>query len=102
MNKKKTIIISSLICLLPILLGSILWGLLPDMLVRHIGPGTYSTSPKKTVIFLYPLIFLILHFIVVFKADWLNAPKNEKRYWYMPILSSTFFLISFMLSFVRS
>lgn len=99
---KKKVIISSVICLLPILLGSILWSLLPEMLVRHIGPGTYIVSPKKTVIFLYPLLFLILHFVVVFKSDWLNTPKNEKRYWYIPILSSTFFLISFIFSFIKS
>lgn len=101
MSKKK-VIISSVVCLLPILLGSILWSLLPEMLVRHIGPGTYSVSPKKTVIFLYSILFLILHFVVVFKAEWLNTPRNEKRYWYMPVLSSTFFLISIILSFVKS
>ena len=97
MDKKKTIIISSLICLLPILIGIILWGYLPDMLVRHIGFGTYSTSSKKIVVFLYPFIFLILHLIIVFKSEWLNTPRGRKRFWYMPILSSIFFLMSFIL-----
>ncbi|AFS78496.1 hypothetical protein Curi_c14860 [Gottschalkia acidurici 9a] len=102
MSKKKTIIISSFICVLPIMLGSILWSLLPEMLIRHFGPGSYSVSPKKTVIFLYPLLFLMLHFVVVFKSDWLNTTRNEKRYWYIPVLSSTFFIISFILSFMKS
>ncbi|NBI06692.1 hypothetical protein [Senegalia massiliensis] len=102
MSKKKKIIIGSIVCLLPILLGSILWDLLPDNLVRYIGPGYYRFSSKGIVIFLDPFIFLLLHFIIVFKPDWLNTPKNEKRYWYMPIFSSAFFLISFTLSFVTN
>lgn len=99
MSKKKKFLIGSIICLLPILLGIIFWNLLPGNLVRHIGPGSYSFSSKEAVVFLYPLLFLISHFIIVFKSDWLNTPRNEKRYWYMPMLSSVFFLISFTLSF---
>lgn len=100
MSKKKRIIIGSIVCLLPILLGIIFWNLLPENLVRHIGPGSYSFSSKEAVVFLYPFLLFILHLIIVFKSDWLNTPRNEKRYWYIPILSSTFFLISFTLSLV--
>lgn len=102
MGKKKKVIIGSIICLLPILLGVLLWGSLPDNLTRHIGPGAYSFASKKTVVFLYPPLFLLLHFIIVFKPDWLNTPKNEKKYWYVPILSSAFFLISFTLSLISN
>lgn len=100
MNNKKRFLIGSIICLLPILLGSILWDFLPENLVRHLGPGALSFSSKERVVFLLPIIFLILHFIIVFKSDWLNTPRNEKRYWYIPILSSIFFFISFTLSLV--
>ena len=98
MKENKKFIMGSIICLLPILLGIILWGSLPENLVRHIGPGAFSYSSKEVVVFLLPIFFLLLHFIIVFKSDWLNTPKNDKRYWYMPILSSLFFLISFTLS----
>ena len=101
MKENKKFIIGSIICLLPILIGIILWGLLPENLVRHIGPGAYSFSSKKIVVFLYPFLFLLLNFIVVFKSDWLNTPKNEKRYSYIPILSSLFFFISFTLSIIN-
>jgi len=98
MNNNKKFIISSIICLLPILLGIILWRLLPENLVGEIWIGGYSFSSKKIVAFIYPFIFFVLHYIVVFKSDWLNTPKSKMRYWYMPIFSNAFFLISLMLS----
>lgn len=55
-----------------------------------------------TFICLLPIIFLLLHFIIVFKSDWLNTPRNEKRYCYMPIFSSAFFFISFTLGFLNN
>ena len=98
MEDNKKIVIGSIICLLPMIVGIMLWEILPENLVRHIGPGAYSFSSKKIVVFLYPFFFLLLNFIVVFKPGWLNTPKSKKRYWYTPILSSAFFFISFVLS----
>ena len=102
MNNNKKFLVGSFICLLPILLGSILWNFLPENLVRHFGPGAFSFSSKGIVVFLLPVLFLLLHFIIVFKSDWLNTPRNEKRYCYMPIFSSAFFFISFTLGFLKN
>lgn len=102
MNKKTKLLISSIICLFPILLGIILWDVLPEFLIRNFAPGFYRFSSKKIVVFVYPFIFLILHFIVIFKSDWLNTPKGEKRFWYLPIASNLFYFGSFILSLIKN
>lgn len=103
MNKKEVIVISSFICLLPILIGGLLWNLLPESLASHIGLlGIDGFISKRIVILLLPLVFLLIHFVVVFKPDWINSPGTEKRYWYIPVISSIFFSIAFILSFATS
>lgn len=101
MNKNTKILISSCILIFPILLGIILWNILPEYLIRHFGPGSYGLSSKKIVIFIYPFIFFLLHFIFIFKSDWFNTPKGEKRFWYLPIISTIFYFFSFLLSLIK-
>ena len=98
-NNKKTVTISSLICLLPIIVGSILWAFLPDRLYAMVGMG--PNISKEIMIFLIPILFFLLHLIVVFKSDWLNIPKSKKRHWYIPTISSITFLGSFIWSFLK-
>ncbi|MEL7610299.1 MAG: DUF1648 domain-containing protein [Bacillota bacterium] len=96
----KTIVFSSLVCLLPIVLGGALWGVLPEMLARHIGlngrPDGFS--PKGVVVFVFPILFLAIHLLYCFKPDWLNAPRTKKRFWFIPFISNFFFILACVLS----
>ena len=97
LNKK--IIASSLICLFPVLLGSILWKILPEQMVRSLS----GYSSKAVVIFVLPVVFLAIHLIYCFKKDWHKPIPASWRYRLMPLLSNLFFVVSVVLSaFVKN
>ncbi len=73
----KTMIITSLVILLPILLGISLWDELPDKIATHWGPDGSADgwSSKPFAVFFMPIILLALHWIcaIVTSAD----PKKQ-------------------------
>lgn len=75
---KKTMIITSLITLLPLILGLILWPKLPDTMPTHFGFDGEANgwSSKVTAVVGIPLFILIIQWICVFAV--LNDPKNQK------------------------
>lgn len=105
-SNKKLVKISSALCLLPILIGIILWNLLPESLntylTMYFSVGYIS---KQNVVFLLPFLFLFFNFIAIFKTDWLNVTRktfvSKKRYWYMPIFSNIYFAIIFIINIRR-
>ncbi len=93
-NKLKTVI-SSVIILLPIVVGLILWNDLPDSMVRHWGvdgnPDGFSS--KAFAVFAMPAILLALHILGLLATSLDKKFKNQNKkivemiFWIMPVLS---------------
>ena len=100
---KKRIIISSVITLLPILAGLILWNRLPDTIATHFGNDNVANgwSSKPFVVFAMPLLLLGLHLFILFVT--MNDPKrkniSEKMFgfliWFVTVLSVFIFSITY-------
>ena len=100
---KKRIIISSVITLLPILAGLILWNRLPDTIATHFGNDNVANgwSSKPFVVIAMPLLLLGLHLFILFVT--MNDPKrkniSEKMFgfliWFVPVLSVFIFSITY-------
>ena len=94
-NNKIKVIISSVLTLLPMLLGVILWDKLPDMMATHWGAAGDADgfSSKAFAVFGLPLIFVLLHFVCIFAGsfDKKNITQNAKAfvliYWICPAVS---------------
>lgn len=92
---KGLIIVSSIVVLLPMLLGLILWNRLPDTMVTHWGAegAADGAMGKAFTVFLIPVICLALHLICVFFTlmDKKNKEQNPKVvsicFWIIPIIS---------------
>ncbi|MBQ9149117.1 MAG: SdpI family protein [Oscillospiraceae bacterium] len=91
----KQLLISSLIILLPIAVGLILWNALPDRFATHWGLDSQADgwSGKAFAIFATPLTMLALHwFCMFFTMLDPNGKKQSKKifnlvFWMVPILS---------------
>jgi len=94
-NNKKKLIISSILILLPILAGLILWNKLPDNMVTHWGAdgNADGMTPKHIAVFLMPTLLLGVHWLCLWltSLDKKSAEQNKKAmgiiYWIIPILS---------------
>ncbi|MBQ4046534.1 MAG: SdpI family protein [Lachnospiraceae bacterium] len=101
-HEKKTIILTTLITLLPALIGFILWNKLPDQMPIHFNFGGQADnySSKLFAVLGLPCIIMIFHLIVVFAtmADPHNPQVSSKLnrlvLWICPLVSLfTAFLI---------
>ena len=74
---KKTIIITTLITLLPILFGLALWNKLPDTIATHWGADVQANgwSSKAFAVFGLPCILAVTHLFTVCVT--LNDPKKN-------------------------
>lgn len=98
---KKQLILSSIVTLLPILIGLFLWNRLPDTIATHFDSDNVANgwSSKPFVVFGLPLILLGIHLFCLFTT--MNDPKkkniSEKMFrfimWFVPVLSV--FILSF-------
>ena len=94
MNRKK-IILTSLITLLPLPAGLILWNRLPDTIATHFGPDGQADgwSSKPFAVFFIPLFLLAMHLLCVFvtTADPKRRNIGSKTlglvYWIVPLAS---------------
>lgn len=94
-NNKWKLIISSVIIILPILAGLIMWDKLPDTIATHWNAeGTADGWSKKSfAVFFLPLFMLAIHWIcmLVTAADPKNKNQNRKVFgmifWICPLLS---------------
>ncbi len=93
--KWKSLIITCLVCLLPILLGVVLWEDLPDNIAIHFNfynePDNFA--PKGFTVFGLPLLMVLLQVICCIIND-VNAKKYGERKkferatkWIIPIMS---------------
>lgn len=93
-NKWK-LIVSSILILLPIFAGLILWNELPDNMVTHWGAdgNADGMTPKYVAVFLLPVILLGLQWLCLWltSLDKKSAEQNKKAmgiiYWIIPVLS---------------
>ncbi len=93
-NKVK-IIISSVIILLPILFGVILWNDLPDIMTTHWGAdGTGDgLSTKAFAVFGMPVILLAIHLLCLLATAFDKHQKDQNRkamgmvFWIIPMIS---------------
>lgn len=94
-NNKGTIIITTIICLLPILIGILLWGKLPEKVAIHFGSdGTAdSWGSKGFAVFGMPLFVTACHLLCagVTCADPKNQRLGNKMFklilWICPVVS---------------
>ena len=94
-NNKWKIIISSVIILLPIVAGLLLWNELPDQIAIHWGIDGKADgfSSKPFAIFFLPLFVFAVHWICIFATtfDKKNNAQNKKAmslvFWICPVIS---------------
>ncbi len=93
--KWKTLIITSLVCLTPILLGVALWDKLPDTMAIHfdINNNPDNFASKGFVVFGIPVLMVLLQMFCCFIND-INAYKHGDRKkfemvtkWIIPVMS---------------
>lgn len=92
---KKTIIITSILTLLPVVFGLLKWNELPNPMPTHFGADGVADgwSDKSFAVFGLPLIMLVVHLCCIFasKADPKSKNYSEKLFglivWLCPVLS---------------
>lgn len=94
-ENRKQLIISSLITLIPILIGVVLWNVLPETMATHWGSNGEANgwSSKAFTVFGLPLILLVTHWVCIWATlkDPKNKDQNHKVFgmvlWIIPIVS---------------
>ncbi len=93
---RKTLAVTTIVMLLPILVGLILWNRLPDQVPTHFGVNGEADgwSSKTFAVFGLPLIILGLHWVCVLgslkgdpKAHNLNEKMMALVLWICPVIS---------------
>lgn len=95
-EKKKQLIFSSLLILLPIVVGLLLWNRFPDTLTTHWGIDGQADgwSGKPFAVFFPPLMLLATHWVCIFftAKDPGNQDRNKKIsslvLWTIPVTSN--------------
>lgn len=93
--KWKTFFITNIVCLLPIILGLILWDKLPESMAVHFdvnnNPDNYAT--KSFAVFVIPLLMVIVQSFCCFVND-INSYKHGERKkfeiitkWIIPVMT---------------
>lgn len=96
MNKKKSLIITSVVCILPLIAGVIMLGKLPEMLpVQWANDGTVSNyAPRWFDVFGMPIFFLLMNAFFHYKAEKSDLadqyPPAMKLFlkWSMPVIGA--------------
>lgn len=92
---RRKLIITSIITLLPMLVGLILWNKLPDTIATHWGADNQANgwSSKEMVVFGIPVLLTFFHFIAVgvTMADPKRKNISKKMmnivFWIVPVVS---------------
>ncbi len=95
MKFQKTLIITTILCLLPILMGVILYDQMPAQIATHFNsqgvPNDYS--PKEFAVFGLPVFLAVMNILVHgiiaqdLKKDKMSKILNEITKWIAPIIS---------------
>lgn len=98
-----TLILTSLIILLPMLVGVLLWDQLPDRVATHFGMDNTPNgwTDKGVAVFGLPIGLLVVHFICAFflSVDPKKQNMSEKLkhlvFWIIPIVSMLLMICSY-------
>ena len=92
---KKIVVLTGLLCLVPILIGLIFWNELPDPMPTHFGADNQPDgwSSKASAVFTLPLVLVAIHCLCVFVTG--KDPKNQGQHqklmgmvpWLVPAIS---------------
>ncbi len=93
-NKRK-VIVSSLVILLPMVAGIILWKVLPDVMTTHWGAGGNADGfgGKVFVVFALPVMLLALHLFALWVTSMDQKQKEQSPkalgmiFWIVPVIS---------------
>lgn len=93
--KNKSLILSSILCLVPIFIVLIFYRQIPDIVATHLdmhgNPNGYSS--KNFVTFVLPVVMLLINFVVHYKFNVDPRIKNASKairilsLWLVPVLS---------------
>lgn len=95
----KILIITSLICIIPIIFGIVLYEKLPDQMAVHFGinnePNEYA--PKEFALFGIPIFMTLLQIVCCVFSDLLEQKRQNKKYisiykWIIPIIGIVCYL----------
>ncbi len=101
-KNKKVLILTVLVCLLPIILGILLYDKLPNQMPIHFTinniPDNYA--PKDFALFGLPIIMAIVQAISIFVTTKVNKLKNNEKpkiikimEWFIPIITVLVYII---------
>ncbi|MEE1139121.1 MAG: SdpI family protein [Acutalibacteraceae bacterium] len=104
-NNKLALVLSSVVILMPIAVGLILWDKLPDTMVTHwnVAGNADGFASKSFAVFGMPLLILALHWICVIVTDRDKKNKNQNPklqkivLWLCPVLT---WIVSVMMYFI--
>ncbi len=105
-KNKNTLMLSSLVILLPVIFGVVLWNKLPDTMPTHWGIGNEPNgySSKAFTVFGIPAFMLLLQFFSVWatskdpKSDNINNKMLASVFWITPLCSVLVCSISYAYS----
>lgn len=94
-NNKWKVILSSILILLPVLAGLLLWEQLPETMITHFGAdGNPDGAMKKAAaVFVLPLILLAVHLLCLVFTTLDKSQKNQNKkalgivFWIIPCIS---------------
>ena len=95
----KILIITGLICLIPIIFGVILYDQLPEQMAVHFGfdnePNSFA--PKEFALFGIPILMFALQVFCCIFSDFMEEKKQNKKYitiykWIIPIIEMVVYL----------
>lgn len=108
--KWKTLIITSIVCLLPIFLGLALWDKLPEMVAVHfdINNNPDNFAPKWFAVFGLPVTMTLLQIFCCFTND-IKANKygENKKFeiatkWIIPVISVVLYTVTMFYALGRN
>lgn len=94
-KNKWRLLISSVVILLPIVFGLIMWEVLPEQMVTHWGFSGEADgySSRQTTVFALPLVMLAIHWICILFTSKDSKNKNQNKkvfrmiFWIVPVIS---------------
>ena len=92
---KRTLLLSSVVTLLPIVIGLLFWKQLPDELTTHWGVDGIADgwTGKAFAVFGMPVLILLVHWLcILLSAKFTNAEKQNPKIfrivlWICPMIS---------------
>ena len=101
-KNKKILILSVIVCLLPMILGIVFYNKLPDRMPIHFTindvPDNYA--PKNFALFGIPLIMAIVQAICIIFVEKVNKIKDNEKprivkimEWFIPIITVLLYII---------